>query len=76
VFGPMPARRWGEVLGGPGTPNRLIGGRRNRGAAMDFGGWSLGLEQYEAAFRENEINVRVLRSLTQEDLGFATEVIE
>ena len=43
---------------------------------MDFGGWSLGLEQYEAAFRENEIDVRVLRSLTQEDLGFATEVIE
>ena len=37
---------------------------------MDVGGWlrSLGLEQYEAAFRENEINERVLPSLTQEDL--------
>ena len=37
---------------------------------MDLGGWlrSLGLEQYEAAFRENEINERVLPSLTQEDL--------
>src|ERR1700720_2462207 len=28
---------------------------------------SLGLERYEAAFRENEINERVLPSLTQED---------
>ena len=37
---------------------------------MDLGGWlrSLGLERYEAAFRENEINERVLPSLTQEDL--------
>ena len=39
-------------------------------AAMDVGGWlrGLGLEQYEAAFRENEIDERVLPSLTQEDL--------
>ena len=37
---------------------------------MDVGGWlrSLGLEQYEAAFRENEINDRVLPSLTAEGL--------
>jgi class 3 adenylate cyclase len=37
---------------------------------MDIGGWlrSLGLERYEAAFRENEIEERVLPSLTQEDL--------
>ena len=37
---------------------------------MDLGGWlrSLGLEQYEAAFRENEINDTVLPSLTAEDL--------
>src|SRR4029077_18827080 len=37
---------------------------------MDVGGWlrSLGLERYEAAFRENEIDERVLPSLTQEDL--------
>ena len=37
---------------------------------MDLGGWlrSLGLERYEAAFRENEINERVLPNLTQEDL--------
>jgi SAM domain (Sterile alpha motif) len=37
---------------------------------MDLGGWlrSLGLEEYEAAFRDNKINERVLPSLTQEDL--------
>ena len=28
----------------------------------------LGLEQYEAAFRDNKINERVLPNLTQEDL--------
>ncbi|MBR0934455.1 adenylate/guanylate cyclase domain-containing protein [Bradyrhizobium jicamae] len=37
---------------------------------MDLGGWlrSLGLERYEAAFRENEIDDAVLPSLTPEDL--------
>jgi hypothetical protein len=37
---------------------------------MDLGGWlrSLGLERYEAAFRENEIDERSLPSLTAEDL--------
>jgi class 3 adenylate cyclase/predicted ATPase len=37
---------------------------------MDVVVWlrSRGLEQYEAAFRENEINERILPSLTQEDL--------
>src|SRR5258706_8546178 len=37
---------------------------------MDLGGWlrRLGLEQYEAAFRENEIDDTVLPSLTAEDL--------
>ena len=37
---------------------------------MDVGGWlrSLGLEQYEAAFRENEIDDTVLPGLTVEDL--------
>src|ERR1700730_15814658 len=39
------------------------------GAIMDIGGWlrSLGLERYEAAFRENEIDQTVLSSLTAED---------
>ena len=37
---------------------------------MDIGAWlrSLGLERYEAAFRENEINETVLPNLTAEDL--------
>ena len=37
---------------------------------MDIVVWlrSLGLERYEAAFRENKINERVLPNLTQEDL--------
>src|SRR5262245_7711638 len=37
---------------------------------MDLGDWlrSLGLEQYEAAFRENAIDDTVLLSLTAEDL--------
>ena len=37
---------------------------------MDLGGWlrSLGLEQYEAAFRENAIDEPLLPSLTAEDL--------
>jgi class 3 adenylate cyclase len=42
----------------------------NRGAVMDVGGWlrRLGLEQYEAAFRENKIDAIVLPRLTAEDL--------
>src|SRR6266699_1927960 len=37
---------------------------------MDIGGWlrSLGLERYEAAFRENEIDETVLPTLTADDL--------
>jgi class 3 adenylate cyclase/predicted ATPase len=37
---------------------------------MDLGVWlrSLGLERYEAAFRENEIDAAILPSLTAEDL--------
>ena len=39
-------------------------------SVIDFGGWlrSLGLEQYEAAFRDNGIDASVLPSLTVEDL--------
>jgi hypothetical protein len=42
----------------------------NQDAFMDIGGWlrSLGLERYEAAFRENEITEKVLPNLTAEDL--------
>ena len=48
----------------------IIRAERISGAIMDLGGWlrSLGLEQYEAAFRENEIDEKVLPSLTAEDL--------
>src|SRR5271169_3136782 len=37
---------------------------------MDIGGWlrSLGLERYEAAFRDSEIEATVLPNLTAEDL--------
>src|SRR5215469_5888585 len=44
--------------------------RVNWGAAMDIGGWlrRLGLERYEAAFRENEVDETVLPSLTHETL--------
>ena len=40
------------------------------GRLMDVVVWlrSLGLEEYEAAFRDNKINERVLPNLTQEDL--------
>jgi SAM domain (Sterile alpha motif) len=41
-----------------------------RGAIMDVVVWlrGLGLEEYEAAFRDNKINEQVLPNLTQEDL--------
>ena len=37
---------------------------------MDIGKWlrNLGLEQYEASFRENQIDVKILPKLTEEDL--------
>jgi hypothetical protein len=37
---------------------------------MDIGGWlrSLGLEEYEAAFRDNKVDAAVLSKLTVEDL--------
>jgi class 3 adenylate cyclase/predicted ATPase len=43
---------------------------RNWGAIMDLEGWlrNLGLEQYEAAFRDNAIDEKVLPRLTAEDL--------
>src|SRR5215467_9145222 len=41
-----------------------------RDDTMDIGGWlrGLGLERYEQAFRENEIDLRVLPELTADDL--------
>jgi SAM domain (Sterile alpha motif) len=42
----------------------------NRARAWDIGDWlrGLGLGQYEAGFRQNEVNESVLPKLTQEDL--------
>jgi hypothetical protein len=44
--------------------------KRSMGATMDVGGWlrKLGLEHYEAAFRENKIDDTALPRLTAEDL--------
>src|SRR5215467_7736494 len=41
-----------------------------RNDTIDIGGWlrGLGLERYEQAFRENEIDEEVLPSLTADDL--------
>jgi len=40
------------------------------GVTIDVGAWlrDLGLGQYEAAFRDNEVNEKVLPHLTAEDL--------
>ena len=45
-------------------------GHRSQGAIMDLRAWlrSLGLERYEAAFRENAIAPDILRDLTDQDL--------
>jgi class 3 adenylate cyclase/tetratricopeptide (TPR) repeat protein len=54
-----------DTLLGPGHDRK-----RPEGTIMDLGRWlrSLGLERYEAAFRENEIDETVLPSLTHETL--------
>src|SRR5262249_40804616 len=52
------------------SPGGSCSGRHEGRRAMDLGGWlrQLGLEHYEAAFRENKIHDMVLPSLTAEDL--------
>ena len=54
---------------GQGLPSMIICAWEGA-ATMDVVDWlrSLGLERYEAAFRDNEIDERVLPSLTLEDL--------
>src|SRR6476646_158982 len=44
--------------------------RPERGAAMDVASWlrDLGLERYEAAFRENDVDAELLPTLTADDL--------
>src|SRR6202042_3541555 len=48
----------------------LLAARLGQGAAMDVADWlrALGLERYEAAFRENGVSAEVLCHLTAEDL--------
>ena len=48
----------------------IIARQQASGRHMDIAGWlrSLGLERYEAAFRENEIDETILASLTHETL--------
>ena len=51
--------------------------RQDRAAVIDVADWprALGLERYEAAFRENDVSAEVLCHLTGEDLeglGVAT----
>src|SRR5262245_42612961 len=52
------------------SPEGSCSVRRTGAAAMDVGGWlrRLGLEQYDAVFRDNEIGDTVLPKLTAEDL--------
>src|SRR5580698_358364 len=55
----------------------LLAARLGQGAAMDVADWlrALGLERYEATFRENDVTGDLLHQLTAEDLkelGVAT----
>src|SRR5690349_25070151 len=52
------------------SPEGSCVARADRDAFMDVSGWlrGLGLERYEAAFRENEISEKVLPNLTAQDL--------
>ena len=53
-----------------GGDARIRAGVKRGSAAMEIGAWlrSLGLERYEPAFRENEIDWEALPKLTAEDL--------
>jgi SAM domain (Sterile alpha motif) len=59
----------------PGPGHALSSGgsspRAGWDATMDIGGWlrGLGLGQYEATFRESEIDAEVLPELTESDLS-------
>ena len=58
---------------GPGhaaTPGQSCASLSRGGSVMDVASWlrSIGLEQYEATFRDNAITEKVLPKLTAEDL--------
>jgi len=73
---PSRLRAWARAPAGtvaPWTPRfacPIMAWRWREGAVVDLGGWlrSLGLGQYEAAFRDNAIDETVLPKLTAEDL--------
>src|SRR5271169_6118703 len=48
----------------------LYSGPTDQGAAMDVAHWlrNLGLERYEATFRENDVDAQLLPTLTADDL--------
>ena len=50
--------------------HRVRAYEKHRNDAMDIGAWlrGLGLERYEQAFRDNEIDQRILPELTADDL--------
>src|SRR5271170_3977023 len=58
------------ILWTPWAARRIVGTKSFGRATMDVGDWlrSLGLGQYDAAFRDNEIDGEVLPKLTGEDL--------
>src|SRR6516165_12367082 len=71
--GPKAARNFAvqqPLTGQVVSPRRSSHAEAELGTIMDVGAWlrSLGLERYEAAFRDNEIDSTVLPSLTAEDL--------
>src|SRR3984957_2812868 len=73
---PMAASSPGQAWGWKSS-HALPAARLGQGAAMDVTDWlrALGLERYEATFRENDVRAEVLCHLTADDLkelGVAT----
>ena len=62
---------FGRIIGSHASSfARTMSRSERRTDTMDIGGWlrRLGLQRYEQAFRENEIDLRVLPELTADDL--------
>ena len=64
--------RYRSFLDTSGPPGRYLDLERHRagGTAVDVASWlrDLGLERYEAAFRENDVGAELLSNLTADDL--------
>src|ERR1700722_4336685 len=67
---PASTRRPALLFGTRGLSGTIVRVKPHAGATMDVGDWlrSLGLGQYDAAFRDNEIDGAVLPKLTVDDL--------